>query len=612
MVAVANIINEDRRRAEVVKEVLTAKKKPSNVGVAASVNLSKIKNLNLRSAKAQDGNGEGAQVERMKVELKEIDVFTKQFARNIVDWVKMMSDLVTKLRVWAISFGKVIGLSEEQGSEAFDAFVMVVEQQLTPLCVNLEVTITEKLLKDLAQLLVTMNQPLKLLASMDEQEPFHYHLLNMNVSAKNRPPASLLEASTNYIALRGQLARELPQYLTLLHRGMAISVRQLAEIQTQFWGDVRDRWGDLWDMLRVEGEMNAGAEETVGVWQNRWADVNEVLISLNINNPKKLYQDPPQVRSTGSNVASMLSSLDPPQVSQKRPPVSNVVNTMSALEPAHSLLPSYHSAPYVSAPQPLAPSKSRSRGMSDVSGSKRNLGRRLSGESLRSGKSGKSSKAKSPRRTRPDDYADFVPVMPHDVMASSVSAPILPRMKSMPLSSGSPKSPRSPSATVESFDDGERGRSSRSSSLRRKLADSLRPSSSNLGQRYRSTSATSQTGASFFTADPTAPPNPLPIYFPSSFSNARRNSWAHARAKYSCQVVHPCQPPAAVSYYSFPFFTLDVGDVYEVLQEAGHPSVHEKLPLHVDDGEDCLLLCRDREENVGWALASFLIPLDDV
>ena len=61
-----------------------------------------------------------------------------------------------------------------------------------------------------------------------------------------------------------------------------------------------------------------------------------------------------------------------------------------------------------------------------------------------------------------------------------------------------------------------------------------------------------------------------------------------------------------------------------MLQEAGHPSIHPKLPLWVDDGEDCLLLCRERREgidglgeeggegeggNVGWALASFLEPL---
>jgi len=70
---------------------------------------------------------------------------------------------------------------------------------------------------------------------------------------------------------------------------------------------------------------------------------------------------------------------------------------------------------------------------------------------------------------------------------------------------------------------------------------------------------------------------------------------------------------------------LKEGELLEVLQEAGHPSIHPKLPLWVDDGEDCLLLCRETLEglegmlgedgeglvggNVGWALASFLEPI---
>jgi dynamin-binding protein len=77
-------------------------------------------------------------------------------------------------------------------------------------------------------------------------------------------------------------------------------------------------------------------------------------------------------------------------------------------------------------------------------------------------------------------------------------------------------------------------------------------------------------------------------------------------------VVHPCRPPAVVSYFGFPFFTLVEGDRYQVLQEAGHPSIHPKLPLYVDDGEDCLLLCRNKVGGVGWALASFLQPISDL
>jgi hypothetical protein len=308
---IARNVNEGRRRAEVVKDVLTKKSNNSNnsnnkngggaktkphaptvsVAVAAGVNLSKVKSLRhggvreatMRVASLTEGaNSEAAQVERMQAELKRIEVFAQQFAKNVVDWGKMQQNVVGALRTWALSFGKVIGLSADQGSEAFDAFVEVVRSGLLPLSADLEMAINERLLKDMAHLLMTMNKPLKLLASMNEQEPYHYHLLTMPVSAKNRPPASLLAASTNYLALRGQLAAELPVYLGLLHRGFAVFVRRLAAIQTRFWADVKERWAGLWEMLRVEGELNAGVDETCAVWCARWTDVDEVLRALRV------------------------------------------------------------------------------------------------------------------------------------------------------------------------------------------------------------------------------------------------------------------------------------------------------------------------------------------
>lgn len=83
-----------------------------------------------------------------------------------------------------------------------------------------------------------------------------------------------------------------------------------------------------------------------------------------------------------------------------------------------------------------------------------------------------------------------------------------------------------------------------------------------------------------------------------------------------------CIPPAGVSYRGLPFFELRSGDTFDVLREYGHPSTHPDLPLYVDDGEDCLLLVRELVDaegggrdakvrgEVGWALASFLVPLD--
>ena len=79
---------------------------------------------------------------------------------------------------------------------------------------------------------------------------------------------------------------------------------------------------------------------------------------------------------------------------------------------------------------------------------------------------------------------------------------------------------------------------------------------------------------------------------------------------YECRVIHECVPPEGVQYHGLGFFTLRIDAVYEILQELGHPSTHRDLPLYVDDGEDCLLLARNEAGDVGWVLASFLLPKD--
>ncbi|TFK22571.1 hypothetical protein FA15DRAFT_671365 [Coprinopsis marcescibilis] len=636
MEEVARNVNEIRRRAEVVKDVLTSKKKPVNVTVAATVNLSKMKNLRPGTAKGphNDDNGEASQVERMSQELKRIELFAQQFAKNVVDWARSMSKVVGGLRAWSISFGKVIGLSSDQGSEAFEAFLAVVELQLMPLCVDLEAIINERLLKEIAHLLKTMSQPYKLIASMQEQEPFHWHLLNMNVSAKNRPPPALLAASTNYLALRGQLAADLPTYLELLHRGMAISVRRLADIQTRFWKDVRDRWGELWEMLRVDGEMNAGHEETISVWKARWQDVDEVVASLNINQAKKIYQEPERARPPASAVHSMLSSLDPAHALRK----PSIGSKHSSMDGSFSS----HNSSYVSHPQPLAPGSGRSRGRT-MPDTNRSLQRHSSSDSLFS--TSRTTKGKSPRRKSEREESSR-PLNYHQDLQPHTSSAI-PRRKSMPLPTdilehNPPGMYRRNTSAIQdghgSYDEYEylhRGpqiyhpystplepddshkdtqepeRSgrlfSRSSSSKRKSDSSKsRPSHS----RQRSSSVTSffKAGAESQDSPPVPPLNPEHDARP--LSSSHRDSWVGKPAKYVCSVIHPCQPPASVSYFSFPFFALREGDLYEVLQEAGHPSIHPKLPLYVDDGEDCLLLCRDRNGNVGWALASFLEPIN--
>lgn len=660
MEEVARNVNEVRRRAEVIKDVLTSKKKAVNVTVAASVNLGKMKNLRIKTQPV-DENSEAAQVERMSQELKRVEVFAQQFAKNIVDWARSMSKVVGALRTWSISFGKVIGLSPEQGSEAFEAFLAVVEQQLMPLCVDLEAVINERLLREIVHLLKTMNQPYKLLASMSEQEPLHYHLLNMNVSAKNRPPQTLLAASTNYLALRAQLAAELPTYLALLHQGLSISVRRLADIQTRFWKDVKDRWGELWEMLRVDGELNAGHEETVTVWRSRWMDVDEVLASLNINQTRKIYHEPERTRSSAPPAHPVLSNMEhvlPPNV--RKHSSNTVVDMLSSLDPSQSAV---YSNNHTSAPHTAAPSSSRPRGRESAPDetsfhASRRPSRRNSNESLHG--RFRTSKGKSPaRRAERDESFEYIyPDLPtnhhhYDSQPASShqshyknlpggsSMPNLPRRKSMPLSSefasSSGRRATSPSygsakrtdeaysatyanhpygTTIASRDSYASERSGRSVDVSRSATNHKKSTDSSKSQRPSHSRNRSGSITSFFKGDKDrdrehdSPVPTLPEPDSRYMSHSNRDSWVTKPAKYVCHVIHPCQPPAAVSYFSFPFFTLVNGDLYEVLQEAGHPSIHPKLPLYVDDGEDCLLLCRDARGNVGWALASFLEPLN--
>ena len=74
-------------------------------------------------------------------------------------------------------------------------------------------------------------------------------------------------------------------YLGLLHCGFAVFMRRLVAIQTKFWAHVKDRWADLWEMLRVERDLNAGREEMCAVWCGKWADVDEVMRALGVMQP---------------------------------------------------------------------------------------------------------------------------------------------------------------------------------------------------------------------------------------------------------------------------------------------------------------------------------------
>lgn len=273
--------------------------------------------------------------------------------------------------------------------------------------------------------------------------------------------------------------------------------------------------------------------------------------------------------------------------------------------------------------------------------------RKPSDESLRSGKSGKSCKSyqniPSPGMSAGRGIED-VPPMPSAIQSPSqsrkgISPPRLKptRMKSLPgpiLSNipfvlDPPPSPSSFATFDEEQEDNDRDRGRRSQrrpSLKSKITDTFRPSHHRTrSSSVKSLGAPSSLAPSYYTTDSALPAYQMPttpIRTHSPHTPTRRTTDLQGlRALYQCAAIHMCIPPTGVSYRGLPFFELRSGDTFDVLREYGHPSTHPDLPLYVDDGEDCLLLVRELADaeggrdakvrgEVGWALASFLVPLD--
>jgi dynamin-binding protein len=600
MESVASSVNEGRRRWEIVQGVLKSKpgEGPTKIAlnVSTTVNLSRV--TSIRRYKAKEGNAEAIKVDEMKLALKRCETFVPGFARNAVEWSTAVRAMMGHLRDWTLAFARVIGLDEDHGSEAFEAFLTVVEQQLMPLCQRLEAVVKEKLLVNLARLIDTSRSPTRLIEAMEALEPLHFSLLNIHVSKTNRPAPALLEASQSYLALRGQLFTELPLYLGFLQRGLTACVLQLSEIQMVFYADVRERWSDLWDALRVDGEMNAGSEETERVWWERWEEVQNVVGALDIVNPK-LYVE--------AILRSPSSFSQPPKKAKKK-------KSSTLKSPKAPSRPSM--APLESIPAPVPRRKKssldqRQTSVSSVLGSLSpahstpslpttgSMRRKDSIESFAT----RRSQHHDDRYSRADEFGLYL----QEDIPKRLSPP---RTRSMTLDGGASLSSTS---KIESIPQNlptsyagnigavpERGRTQRIG-FRRKLSDALRSTSTS---RRRS---------------PSAQPFAVVNRSEPSLSNGHekprppareRQDWHRAKAKYACRVVHPCTPPDNVSYHGLPFFELRLNHVLEILEEAGHPSTHPNLPLYVDDGEDCLLLTRDRMGAVGWALASFLVPVD--
>lgn len=82
---------------------------------------------------------------------------------------------------------------------------------------------------------------------------------------------------------------------------------------------------------------------------------------------------------------------------------------------------------------------------------------------------------------------------------------------------------------------------------------------------------------------------------------------------FTCAAV-AASPSEKVFYAGLPFLTIRVGDVVNVLKEAGRPADHPELRPAVSDGLDTLFIGRTlpeggEEPELGWVWASFVIPI---
>ena len=561
-----------------------------------------IRSASLKSKEDVDANQEAEAVEEYGERLKTLLHLLRRVAKETTHWADAVTVMMKQLQRWTVGFGHVLGLTDTQSSDAFDAFLCVIRDKLIPICDELNEIIKSQLLQELSKLRDASAAPERLLEAMKTLEPYHYGLLNVNVS-KSRPSPQLLEASQSYVALRAQLYAELPKFNVLLEKGILCCITRFAGWQSEFYNEVRDRWGELWDALKVEGEMQGEAAETLRVWWSRWAEVEACINSLNIVKPleKSHRHGPPEklkakpVKGRKRSLSNSIDTLSALSIADPSTASGSSLRTSTSTHSAHDSYFEYaESTASFNVQELYLPSLSRKR----------------SSESLFSPrKSGKS------HRSTHSNVSDFPE--PHELVYSHASSPNGRKEISHPLplkksvSQGrllaDDSSASSSMQSLRDLEDDERGRSTRKPSLRRRLTDSLRPSPGPPSTRHRRSPSLPASST------PLGQPSPTPSqlsFNPPTIGRSRNRSPRRIGAMYQCQVIFPCTPPPDVSYQELPFFTLRVGEVYDVLQEQGHPSIHPDLPLYVDDGEDCLLLVRNKADDIGWALASFLLPVD--
>lgn len=525
-------------------------------------------------------------------------------------------------------------------------------------------------LPQLSLLLRTLSSPRILLAHMHTLR--HSHVALLNTPYKTRPPSTLVEASNDYRALRDTLQEELPTFIRLFEKGLAVLLLEFAEWQMRLWREVKERWTSFWIALAIEGEgdenvagIGSNAAETVKIWKERFCEVEEILVGFRTLNrpprnhgssrpsaPGSLYRQPngsetsvqdPYGRALYQQGSRSLSAHE-----LLNNPITEEAVTWEAVERelAHR---SMSSTPSVHSRHQRGNSAQAEAQLAQLMAGQMMPGPALiaSSKDKKKPKEGRdvprSSNSNSARDTRGRTEAPVPRVVEPPGQDRGVGMAFA--RATSPRPSNGPTSPRDKKKGKDKekhrsreVDDsasirGDAGslRATSPRPFRRKLTDTLfgsprSPSHSRTRSQQSNTlsepdpdlKASRRSSNNSSLEPPSAHSrnafSPLPPLRVSSNSFASEVPVPFQldpppSPLYACTTVCPFKHDRSVTYMSLPMLALDIGDTVQVLYEAGHPREHA-LPGYVDEGDDCLLAARDESTGrIGWVLASYVIPI---
>ena len=217
-------------------------------------------------------NTEDNNLVQLEKRLHDYPIFLDTLAERVEDWGIAMRCSVESLQLWGDTFGAVLGLPSSPSAPyppAYEAFISLLTSLLA-LCTTLE--------RDIR---TTLNPLLHELKAMTEHPKLRLKEMHALESSRSPPALTKLWRSDTiknhqrYRYLRSKLLSELPILFDAMDRVIGLAVRITIQ---RFLAAVKEKWINLFNSLREEGERYGGTEETLRAWRVRWEIGRRMLL----------------------------------------------------------------------------------------------------------------------------------------------------------------------------------------------------------------------------------------------------------------------------------------------------------------------------------------------